>query len=153
MKLALVAALAVLVALDVRDDLARPVVETSLPVEVRGTWFTSASQYVSRRLELLSPGLLFQIGGATLLVTRHDIVRIERFPQVEGTLFHIDYVDAGEHGTPLVLEFIYRPGDPAEIVFPHQRDVAWTRVRTATAHVVQGAADVPDVVVPLRRPH
>jgi hypothetical protein len=150
--LAAVAALVVLAALDIRDYLAEPPAETSLPAEVRGAWYTSAPQYATRRFELLSRVLLFQVGGAASLVTHNDIVRVRRYPAPGGTLFHVEYVDAGDRGAPLVFDFIYHPREPAVIVFPNQHDVVWMRVRRASVKVVTGAADISDVVVPARKP-
>jgi hypothetical protein len=150
-KIAILAALAVLVGLDIRDYLATPAVEASLPKEVHGIWYTGDPKYSSRRFELTARTLVFQVGGASTVVTRHDILAVQRSKASGGTMFHVEYVDAGEQGEPTMFDFIYRPRSPAEIVLAHQPEVVWTRERNAppkASGVNLDSADEPSLVKP-----
>jgi hypothetical protein len=121
-----------------------PSVVTTLPPSVLGVWHTDVARYASRRFELQAGSVLVQTGDAARMATRHRIARVQQSPAEEGTLFTVDYEEDESSGALTTLEFIYRPAPRSDIIFPHQKEMVWTRgsipAKAPSAPAAQGKA-------------
>ena len=99
-----------------------------IPMELMGTWVTSAPSYEGASMEITAETITFRNGGALAGVNR--IIGLEKKKDEGGMSYTISY--EGNGGGRCALSFYFVAGGLGKgervILFKNQRNLKWTRM-------------------------
>ena len=94
------------------------------PAELTGVWETSDPRYEDCSFELKGDMIIFN--NYPEYTSINYISDIERSPETDGVLYHIDYED--KEGLEYKFSFYFVKGHDGDVIrFKNQKEITWTR--------------------------